>query len=141
VAFPGISDLSDENIFILATCKEKGIQFLRGEARINVPYKVATQSVGSTAPVSSRPVNGQSIGARTGTLSRATGEMANNGSNSNVASRMREPDVQSGVLNSVADSQIKDAPQIIAAVALHHRFSQRRSKINLYQAANSRWRW
>lgn len=35
----GINDLSEENIFIAATCKEKGIQFLKGEAKVNVPYK------------------------------------------------------------------------------------------------------
>jgi len=35
----GITDLSEENIFIAATCKEKGIQFLKGEAKVNVPYK------------------------------------------------------------------------------------------------------
>ena len=35
----GISDLGEENIFIAATCKEKGIQFLKGEATVNVPYK------------------------------------------------------------------------------------------------------
>jgi len=32
----GITDLSDENIFIAATCKEKGIQFLKGEAKVGV---------------------------------------------------------------------------------------------------------
>jgi pyruvate carboxylase subunit B len=35
----GIADLSEENIFIAATCKEKGMQFLKGEAKVNVPYK------------------------------------------------------------------------------------------------------
>jgi pyruvate carboxylase subunit B len=35
----GIADLSEENIFIAATCKEKGIQFLKGEATLAVPYK------------------------------------------------------------------------------------------------------
>ncbi|MCH7978279.1 MAG: biotin attachment protein [Acidobacteria bacterium] len=39
LAEAGISDLSEENLFIVATCKEKGIQFLKGEAIINVPYK------------------------------------------------------------------------------------------------------
>ena len=34
----GITDLSDENIFIAATCKEQGIQFLKGEASVDVPY-------------------------------------------------------------------------------------------------------
>lgn len=32
----GISDHSDENIFIASTCKEKGIAFLKGEAKPNV---------------------------------------------------------------------------------------------------------
>ena len=35
----GISDLSEENLFIAATCREKGIRFLKGEATISVPYK------------------------------------------------------------------------------------------------------
>ena len=35
----GITDLSEENIFIAATCKEQGIQFLKGEASVDVPYK------------------------------------------------------------------------------------------------------
>ncbi len=32
----GITDLSEENIFIAATCLDKGIQFLKGEAKANV---------------------------------------------------------------------------------------------------------
>ena len=39
----GITDLSEENIFIAATCKEKGIQFLKGEASVDVPYKETEQ--------------------------------------------------------------------------------------------------
>ena len=35
----GITDLSEENIFIAATCNKQGIQFLKGEAGIDVPYK------------------------------------------------------------------------------------------------------
>ena len=35
----GISDLSEENIFIGATCKEEGVRFLKGEAKVSVPYK------------------------------------------------------------------------------------------------------
>jgi pyruvate carboxylase subunit B len=38
-----ITDLSDENIFIAATCKEKGIAFLKGEAKVDVPYKRKSQ--------------------------------------------------------------------------------------------------
>jgi len=36
----GISDLSDENIFIAAACLDKGIQFLKGEAKPNVRKNV-----------------------------------------------------------------------------------------------------
>ncbi len=35
----GITDLSEENIFIAATCKEKGIQFLKGEYTLGVRKK------------------------------------------------------------------------------------------------------
>lgn len=37
----GITDLSDENIFIAAACKEKGIQFLLGNAKIGVRKNAA----------------------------------------------------------------------------------------------------
>ena len=29
-------EINEENIFIVATCKEKGISFLKGEAKINI---------------------------------------------------------------------------------------------------------
>jgi len=35
----GITDISDENIFIAATCGSKGIQFLKGEATVGVRKK------------------------------------------------------------------------------------------------------
>jgi len=34
----GITDMSDENIFIAAACKEKGIAFLKGQAKVNIRY-------------------------------------------------------------------------------------------------------
>jgi pyruvate carboxylase subunit B len=40
----GITDLSEENIFIAATCKEMGIQFLKGEACVDVPYRKKDQT-------------------------------------------------------------------------------------------------
>ena len=40
----GITDLSEENIFIAATCKEKGIQFLKGEASVDVPYRTKEEA-------------------------------------------------------------------------------------------------
>ncbi|UCD28566.1 MAG: biotin attachment protein [Planctomycetota bacterium] len=42
----GIRDLSEENIFIAATCKEKGIQYLKGKATINVRYNKAGANKG-----------------------------------------------------------------------------------------------
>ena len=36
----GINDLSDENVFIAAACKEKGIQFLKGEAKLGIRKNV-----------------------------------------------------------------------------------------------------
>lgn len=40
----GISDWTEEILFIVATCKEKGIQFLKGEAKQSVPYKKSKPS-------------------------------------------------------------------------------------------------
>jgi pyruvate carboxylase subunit B len=63
----GISDLSDENIFIAATCKEKGIQFLKGEAKVGV-RKGAAQSEAPAAAAAADgytvTVNGKSYGVR-----------------------------------------------------------------------------
>ncbi|RMD78539.1 MAG: biotin/lipoyl-binding protein [Lentisphaerae bacterium] len=47
----GITDLSEENIFIAATCKEKGIQYLKGEAKVNVRLK---KEKAAEAPAESR---------------------------------------------------------------------------------------
>ncbi|MGH2327449.1 biotin/lipoyl-containing protein [Campylobacter taeniopygiae] len=37
-------EVNDENIFIVATCKEKGISFLKGEAKINIRKNDSTPS-------------------------------------------------------------------------------------------------
>lgn len=44
----GITDLSDENVFIAACCKEKGIQFLKGEAKLGI-RKEAAKSADSSS--------------------------------------------------------------------------------------------
>lgn len=43
----GITDLSEENIFIAAACREKGIQFLKGEGKLDVPYQSEPGKKGS----------------------------------------------------------------------------------------------
>ncbi len=45
----GITDMSDENIFIAAACKEKGIAYLKGEATIGV-RKISKKADNGTAP-------------------------------------------------------------------------------------------
>lgn len=61
----GITDHSDENIFIAATCLEKGIQFLKGEARPNVRKNVPeTQSSLSASEGVTVTINGCDYGVK-----------------------------------------------------------------------------
>ncbi len=66
----GISDHSDENIFIAAACLDKGIQFLKGEARPNVRKNVAAApAAGAAAGASAADgvtvtVNGKAYGVK-----------------------------------------------------------------------------
>ncbi|RKX73856.1 MAG: biotin attachment protein, partial [Spirochaetes bacterium] len=57
----GISDLSEENVFIAAACLDKGIQFLKGEAKANVRKNVKEEEepvapAAPAAPVAPAPV-------------------------------------------------------------------------------------
>ena len=60
----GITDLSDENIFIAAACKDKGIQFLKGDATIGVRKGApkATAPAAGTAEGYTVKVNGKAYG-------------------------------------------------------------------------------
>lgn len=42
--------ITDENTFIAATCKEKGIQFLKGEAKVGVRKKEKEETASAAAP-------------------------------------------------------------------------------------------
>lgn len=46
----GITDMSDENIFIAATCKDKGIAYLKGEAKANVRKITDEEKAVASAP-------------------------------------------------------------------------------------------
>lgn len=59
----GITDLSDENVFIAAACKEKGIQFLKGEAKLGI-RKNAGESVKPTGNEVTVTVGGLSYGIK-----------------------------------------------------------------------------
>lgn len=64
----GIKDLSDENIFIAAACQEKGIMFLKGEAKTNVakidPSAAASSAGGTSTDGYTVSVNGKSYGVK-----------------------------------------------------------------------------
>jgi len=58
----GINDLSDENIFIAAACREKGIIFLKGEAKTNIrkdAKKAASDGAVTSAEGYTVSVNGK----------------------------------------------------------------------------------
>lgn len=59
----GINDLSDENVFIAAACKEKGIQFLKGEAKLGIRKNVG-ESVKSTSNEVTITIGGSSYGIK-----------------------------------------------------------------------------
>ena len=59
----GINDLSDENVFIAAACKEKGIQFLKGEAKLGI-RKNAGETVKSTSNEVTVTIGGSSYGIK-----------------------------------------------------------------------------
>lgn len=59
----GITDLSDENVFIAAACKEKGIQFLKGEAKLGI-RKNAGEGVKPTGNEVTVIVGGLSYGIK-----------------------------------------------------------------------------
>ncbi len=62
----GIDDLSDENIFIAATCQEKGIMFLKGEAKPNIRKgaKKAVPGEGKRTEGYTIKVNGKAYGVK-----------------------------------------------------------------------------
>lgn len=59
----GIDDLSDENVFIAAACKEKGIQFLKGEAKLGIRKNVE-ESAKATSNEVTVTVGGSSYGIK-----------------------------------------------------------------------------
>lgn len=44
----GITDITDENVFIAACCEEKGIQFLKGEAKLGIRKEAPKSSSGGS---------------------------------------------------------------------------------------------
>ena len=59
----GIDDLSDENVFIAAACKEKGIQFLKGEAKLGIRKNVEERAKATSNEVTIT-IGGSSYGIK-----------------------------------------------------------------------------
>lgn len=59
----GIDDLSDENVFIAAACKEKGIQFLKGKAKLGIRKNVE-ESAKATSNEVTITIGGSSYGIK-----------------------------------------------------------------------------
>lgn len=87
----GISDHSEENIFIAAACLDKGIQFLKGEAKTNVRKNVSESSSAgiSAAEGVTVSVNGRPYGVKI-----SDGKATVNG-------QMYTIDVKAGIDNSL----------------------------------------
>ena len=60
----GINDLSDENVFIAAACKEKGIQFLKGEAKLGIRKNAGGDGVNARSNEVTVTVGGSSYGIK-----------------------------------------------------------------------------
>ena len=60
----GINDLSDENVFIAAACKEKGIQFLKGEAKLGIRKNAGGDGVKATSNEVTITIGGSSYGIK-----------------------------------------------------------------------------
>uniref|UniRef100_UPI002628254C biotin/lipoyl-containing protein n=1 Tax=Oceanispirochaeta sp. TaxID=2035350 RepID=UPI002628254C len=62
----GITDLSDENIFIAAACQDKGIMFLKGDAKVNIMKNARKAAASGTTSAEGYTVtvNGKSYGVK-----------------------------------------------------------------------------
>jgi pyruvate carboxylase subunit B len=102
----GITDHSEENIFIAAACLDKGIQFLKGEAKANVRKNAAAApEVGASAAEGvTVTVNGRAYGVKI------------DGGKATVNGRSYDIDVKAGIDESAA-APAPAAPAASAAPA------------------------
>ncbi len=109
-----ISDLSEENIFIAAACLDKGIQFLKGEAKANVRKNVEEPAEPASAPAPA-PVLSASGGVTVTVNGRAYGVQLN-GSTAIVNGLSYNVDVRAGIAApAAAPAPVAPAPIAPAA--------------------------
>jgi pyruvate carboxylase subunit B len=139
----GIDDLSEEKIFIAATCKEKGIQFLKGEGKLSVPYKVSPDSIKATGNPVPQPQKSEThVKVSTAKSAGAAAGVSSPGASTKIEPITAASGGASQIVKSQNGSPAPHAYQFVAAAALHHqRRTRRGSKVNLFQTAGSRWRW
>ncbi|MDT8298601.1 MAG: biotin/lipoyl-containing protein, partial [Spirochaetaceae bacterium] len=99
----GITDHSEENIFIAAACLDKGIQFLKGEAKANVRKNAAAapEAGASAAEGVTVTVNGRAYGVKI------------DGGKATVNGKSYDIDVKAGIDESAAPA----APTVSAPSA------------------------
>lgn len=107
----GITDLSDENIFIAATCKEKGILFLKGQAKVNIRLKEAKKEEPSAASKSAS--NGYTV-----TVNDKKYSVMISGNTATVNGKSYSIDVKEGTTASAATTPASGAQSTIVKAPL-----------------------
>jgi pyruvate carboxylase subunit B len=98
--------VSDENVFIAATCKDKGIMYLKGEAKVGV-----RKNAGGAAPAAG---GGSSADGYTVTVGGKKFEVKLNGNKATVNGKNYDVDVAAGVSKSSAPAGGGVASKIVA---------------------------
>ena len=114
--------LTDENIFIAATCKDKGIQFLKGEAKENVRKiepevkKEAMPATPATASATTPQSYDVTVNSRTYNVKLAGSKAVVNGVeyNVNVKEALSDQATASSAAPSTAPSQIGETVSVEA---------------------------
>ncbi|HEX3020316.1 MAG TPA: biotin/lipoyl-containing protein [Chitinispirillaceae bacterium] len=108
----GITDLSDENIFIAAACKEKGILFLKGQAKVNIRLKETKKEESAAAPKASGS-NGYTV-----TVNEKKYSVVVNGNTATVNGKAYNINVKEGVESTSAAPSASAAGSIIVKAPL-----------------------
>lgn len=100
LAEAGLDD-SEENIFIVATCKEKGIAFLKGEACIGVRKNLPAKSTSSSSEGCTVKINGKNYAVKlNGNTAVVNGKTYDISITDGVATSNAETSSEAGFINA-----------------------------------------
>lgn len=101
LAEAGLDD-SEENIFIVATCKEKGIAFLKGEACIGVRKNLPAKSTSSSSEGCTVKINGKNYAVKlNGNTAVVNGKTYDISITDGVATSNAETSSEAGFINAL----------------------------------------